>query len=348
MDQRRTVNDSGAEGERQNRSKPRPVLISVSQGTSAVAESEVSNAHAPISSTESFDPFGIGDLQQHQQSRERKSEIPTLKPPPHVSRLSRSNNNDKVLGMLPPKMMIKLTIHEQVSSVAKPGKEREGTSEVTIDGTIYAQVQCSDANRNASFAVKTGELSSGKLTVYPNHDFSASPTKCDAIEIPKNDVGYVPVAFYTITDEIEHMPVLLERKVTVQDKSVRIAIQVRSKLSNLGNMEDLSIALAIPERVDGSSVEVVRGEGRYDELKRTIIWKLSSLNKGESFMVSAHANLWVALAPEEDAQFPVILRCSSSADHISSLDVQVSESAEYPASLTSHKAHSFQLLHRLT
>jgi hypothetical protein len=338
MNQRIRYDGSSADEEQPNKSKARPVLISVSQGSSAAAESEVSHAHPPIHATDSFDPFGIAQLQQ-----QSSKAVPFIKPPPNVSRLSRPNHK-----ILPPKMMIKLTIHEQVSSVAKTGKEREGTSEVTIDGTIYAQVQCSDANRNAPFSLKTGALSSGTLTLYPNQDFSASPTKCDAIEVPKKDVGYVPVAFYTITDEIEHMPVLLERKVTVQDKSVRIAIQVRSKLSNLGKMEDFSIALAIPERVDGSSVEVVRGEGHYDELKRTVIWKLSSLNKGESFMVSAHANLWTVLGPEEDVQFPVILRCSSSADHISSLDVQVTECAEHPASLTTQKVHSFQLLHRLT
>lgn len=344
MDQRRAFDGSGVEGNQQNKSKSRPVLISVSQGAAVVAESEVSNVPDPIYASDSFDPFGIGDLHIQQQPTARRKDAASPKPPPQVTRLSRSN----APGALPPKMMIKLTIHEEVSSVAKPGKEREGTSEVAIDGTIYAQVQCSDANRNAPFAIKTGELSSGKLTVHPNQEFSASSTKCDAIEIPKKEIGYVPIAYYTIQDEIEHMPILLERKVTVQDKSVRIAIQVRSKLSNLGNMEDFSIALAIPERVDGSSVEVVRGDGHYDELKRTIIWKLSLLNKGESFMVSAHANLWMALAADEDLQFPAILRCSSSADHISSLDVQVSESLEHPASLTSHKVHSFRLLHRLT
>ncbi|GAX19882.1 hypothetical protein FisN_1Lh651 [Fistulifera solaris] len=337
MNQRIRYDGSSADEEQPSESKPRPVLISVSQGSSAVAESEVTHAHPPIHASDSFDPFGIGELQQ-----QPSKAVPFIKPPPNVSRLSRTNK------ILPPKMLIKLTIHEQVSSVAKPGKEREGTSEVTIDGTIYAQVQCSDANRNAPFSLKTGELSSGTLTLYPNQDFSASPTKCDAIEVPKKDVGYVPVAFYTIMDEIEHMPVLLERKVTVQEKSVRIAIQVRSKLSNLGKMEDFSIALAIPERIDGNSVEVVRGEGQYDELKRTVIWKLASLNKGESFMVSANANLWTVLGLDEDVQFPVILRCSSSADHISSLDVQVTECAEHPASLTTQKIHSFQLLHRLT
>lgn len=342
MDESADIDGMGVE--REKKSKPRPVLISVSQGASRVAESEVSHVPPPINASDSFDPFGIGDLQIQQQTTDKRKHAASPKPPPLVNRLSRSN----VRGALPPKLTIKLMIHEEVSSLAKPGKEREGASMVSIDGTVYAQVQCSDANRNAPFAIKTGELSSGNLTIRPNNEFSASSTKCNAIEVPKKEIGYVPIAYYTITDEIEHMPILLERKVIVQDRSLRIAIQVRSKLSNLGNMEDFSIALAIPERVDGDSVEIVRGKGQYDELKRTIIWKLSSLNKGESFMVSARASLWMALGPDEDLQFPIILRCSSSVDHISSLDVQVAESEDHPASLTSHKVHSFRLLHRLT
>jgi hypothetical protein len=56
-----------------------------------------------------------------------------------------------------------------------------------------------------------------------------------------------------------HMPVLLERKVTIHEMSVRIALQVRSKLTNRGNLRDFCLAVAVPEHVDASTVQIVRG-----------------------------------------------------------------------------------------
>jgi hypothetical protein len=114
-------------------------------------------------------------------------------------------------------------------------------------------------------------------------------------------------------------------------------------------MKDFTIAVAIPERVDGASIQILRGEGTWDELKRTVKWKLDSLDKGESFMVSAQANLWNPLGDgEPEVTFPVMLRCTSAADQIGSIDFQATEADGHPASVTSSTAHSFRLLHRLT
>jgi hypothetical protein len=253
---------------------------------------------------------------------------------------------------LPPKLLVKLTLHEEVSSVAKTGPNNEGSSEVSVEGIIYAQVQSSDAKKNAPFALVTPAFHGGNLHVRSNTMFatgSGGKTALQTVKVPKHEIGKVAVAYYSLTEEVRHMPILLERKVTVHDTSVRVAIQVRSKLTNQGDMKDFTIAVAIPERVDGSSIQILRGEGTWDELKRTVKWKLDSLDKGESFMVSAQAKLWNPLGDgEPEVTFPVMLRCTSAADQIGSIDFQATEADGHPASVTSSTAHSFRLLHRLT
>lgn len=261
--------------------------------------------------------------------------------PPTVSRVSRTNKGIT----LPPKMNVKLTINEEVYSNAS--LLSEGASRVAVEGSIYAQVQCSDAMKNAPFRLVSESLghNEGVISVRPNSIFvSNDGSEQNVVMIPKHEIGFVPIARYSLTNEIQHMPLLLERKITVSDKKCRIAVQVRSKLSNQGNMEDFSIAVAIPECVDGESIEFIRGDGEYDELKRMVTWKLAELEKGESFMVSAQAKLWV---PTTEIQFPIMLRCTSSVDQISNVEFKVVAADGYPSSVTFNATHSFRLLHRL-
>ena len=264
--------------------------------------------------------------------------------PPPVSRVSRTSSKGIAL---PPKITIKLSIAEEVSSTANP--ESEGASNVIIEGSIHAQVQCSDAMKNAPFYLSPESLQSneGTIILHQNHDFFVKDdtTGEHVVKIPKHEIGLVPILKYTLNNEIQHMPLLLERKVTISGLMCRIAVQVRSKLTNNGNLHNFSIAVAVPECVNGASIEIVRGEGEYDELKRTIIWKLDELQKGESFMVSAQAKLWESTT---DIQFPVLLRCSSITDQISGVEFKVTAASGYPSSITFTTSHSFRLLHRLS
>jgi hypothetical protein len=179
-----------------------------------------------------------------------------------------------------------------------------------------------------------------------NHEFCVKDNSTGelVVKIPKHEIGLVPILKYTLNNEVQHMPLLLERKVTMSGLMCRVAVQVRSKLTNNGNLQNFSIAVAVPECVNGASIEIVRGEGEYDELKRMIMWKLDELQKGESFMVSAQAKLWESTT---EIQFPVLLRCSSVTDQISGVEFKVTAVSGYPSSITSSATHSFRLLHRL-
>jgi hypothetical protein len=142
----------------------------------------------------------------------------------------------------------------------------------------------------------------------------------------------------------------VERKVSVHGNVCRVAVQVRSKLTNSGDLEDFTIAVAVPEKVNGGTVKVVHGHGVWDELKRTIKWKVDKLQKGSSFMIAAQAELWSPIVASEKhtITFPVLLRCSSSCDQVSSVKFQAYEAEGHPASVSCSCIYSFRLLHRLT
>jgi hypothetical protein len=309
------------------------------------------------SSSAVFDPFGISGEEKKQAPRQEQypdddSQLSSQLAPPSVPRVTRQKGGSTSGIQLPPKLMVKLQIHEEVESVACTEKGKEGASEVSVDGSIYAQVQCSDALKNAPFTLTASSADPAEWILKPNADFAGNNSSeekgivAHVIRIPKHEIGLVPVGLYSWTKEVEHMPLLLERKVSVSGKSVRVALQVRSKLSNQGDMQDFSIMISVPEIVDGSSLEIIRGDGVYDDVKRTIKWKLSLLEKGNSFMVSAQGTLWEK--PEGAISFPVMMRCTGAADPISDIEWKVVPALGYPSSVTLHVQPSFRLLHRLS
>jgi len=267
-------------------------------------------------------------------------ESPPLPPP--VSRIARSSSSNA--AALPPKLNVKLNIHEEVSSTAM---DSEGASQVTVEGDVMAQVQCSDAMKNAPFTLSVAASQVHMRSADSGFSQQFEPNQ-SIVTIPKHEIGLVPVAHFSLTSSVEHMPLLLERKSMISGTNCRLAVQVRSKLTNQGNMQDFTIAVAVPEIVNGDSIRIVRGEGYYDELKRTIQWKLPHLERGNSFMVSAQLTFWKEqTADDAEVQFPVLLRCHSDADQISDAEFQVLPAEGHPSSVTYTTTRSFRLLHRL-
>jgi len=331
-------------------------------------------------SNDFFDPFGLGaDAMPRNFLTDDTSSTGSPHPPPAVNRLNRSTESkqtpeflpgeqpsspDALFSIqksiaLPPKIMVKFSIHEEVSSLAKFGVENEGASEVHIEGKLHAQIQSSDALKNVPFALVASTLKGGRIQFSPNTDYVLEPSRpsqsipaqtLHIVNIPKLEIGSVPLGSYVFSEQVRHMPLLVERKVTIHQSVVRIAVQVRSKLSNKGDLHDFTIAVALPERVNIETVELVKGKGSVDELKRTIKWTMPDLTTGESFMVSAHAKLWTEATSDDEStlRFPVLLRCSSSVDQISSIEVRATEADDFPATVSFSRAHTFRLLHRLT
>lgn len=141
----------------------------------------------------------------------------------------------------------------------------------------------------------------------------------------------------------------MERKITRNGRRLRIAVQIRSRLDNLGDMKDLTILVAVPEKVNGDTVTVTRGKGMWDDIKRTIKWGVPYLTKGESTLVMAEAELWNhPSADEDETPFPVLFRCSSISDPIKPMDWRLAQVSSCPANISALPSkHTFRLLHRL-
>lgn len=256
---------------------------------------------------------------------------------------------------LPPRLVVKFMAHEEVSSVAQAQTGDEGICAVYIEGKLSAQVTSSDAMKNLPFCVVATTPEEDHVQFKPNETYSSVSSRplpqhaLALIHVPKTEIAAVPIGTYSLTEQVAHMPLLVERKITMYGNTVRVALQVRSKLSNNGDMTDFTIAVAVPERVNGETIQVSRGNGVYDELKRTIKWSVEDLPKGESFMVSAQAQLWSSATKDDQVllNFPVLLRCSSNYDQISNVELKAEEADGFPSTVSYSQLFSFRLLHRL-
>jgi hypothetical protein len=78
---------------------------------------------------------------------------------------------------------------------------------------LQAQVTSSDALKNAPFAL-FGKANGGTpVHIFPNDGFAKLYTTkasrpVNIVKIPKKELGFVPVATYTTTEMVEHMPLV--------------------------------------------------------------------------------------------------------------------------------------------
>jgi hypothetical protein len=125
----------------------------------------------------------------------------------------------------------------------------------------------------------------------------------------------------------------------------KVVVQIRSNLNNIGTLKDINIALAIPPTVIGKTLTITNtegeekesrdadgneiGNGRYDELKRVVRWTIPELSRGST--VAFGVEVMVAKAPniyvgkDDLPRFPILLRCSSIQDTVSSIQVDCRE-----------------------
>ena len=114
-------------------------------------------------------------------------------------------------------------------------------------------------------------------------------------------------------------------------------------------MKDLVVCCAIPPAVIAKSLKITQGEnGTFDEFKRIIQWNVKELAVGKSIIFSAELDVCLKNILVDDVpKIPVLIRCSSSADIVSSVEVDVREINGHPAQIVALRHHSFRLLHRL-
>lgn len=196
---------------------------------------------------------------------------------------------------------------------------------------------------------------------HDNSTTAAKDLRCK-VHIPKSELAGCEILSYNSNTRTQNMPMLVQSKMAVKSTTCRMSIQIRSNLSNKGDISNLTIIVAIPNTLRGETVHVTRGkQGVWDATKRIVTWKIGTLPHGESCLVSAEAEVSSTVAnlmlePQYDAKkvikekvrCPVLVRCSSEVDQVSDLRLSAVALPDVPANIARvNQVTSYRILHRV-
>jgi len=275
---------------------------------------------------------------------------------------------------LPPRLVVKLSLHEDVSSTAVVDPDGEGgsLSQLSIEGKIMAQVESSNALKSTPFSlelsgpmVSLANITCNKHSALDDKDATVDGTigtvRCK-VNVPKSVTTLTDILSYSMNVRTQNMPILVQAKAAlVKAKVCRISVQIRSNLSNHGDLKNFTVVVAIPPTtLLGNTLTITRGDhGVWDSNKRIISWKIGSLEHGESCLVSAeaevsesilqvlHENPFNPNVAEEKIKCPAIVRFESEVDQVSDLEMRVGELGGVPATIVEGRVRSYRMLHRV-
>lgn len=259
---------------------------------------------------------------------------------------------EKNINVLKPKVTVKIIVHEEVSSTQERENEMEEIiSHVHLDGTVNAQVSTPALSNNPPFSIQISDpdhvedsglrFDTKFMTFYGDGEFNT-------VSVPKSVRNPFKIASYNRSCTRRSMPILATSKVIWANKESRLCklmLQIRSNLSNKGRLYDMVVAMAVPPTVLGKTLQVKIGNGIYDALKRVVRWRVEELKPGACVELEAEVRL--ASNVYELPRIPILLRCSSNEDSVSSLGFDVKGLSGHPVLIEVIMQRSFNLLHRL-
>ena len=184
------------------------------------------------------------------------------------------------------------------------------------------------------------------------------------VDIPKSQKAGYEILNYSMSVQTQNMPILVQAKAAIKENKCRVIVQIRSNLSNVGDLSNFTIIVAIPTTLVAETVKVTKGDnGVWDSLKRIVTWKIGHLPHGESCLVSAEADLRLSpavanlvhdnpfnnKAVESKIHCPVLVRCLSEVDQVSDLTLAATplQNERGVATIVQNRLSSYQLLHRV-
>eukprot|EP00574_Skeletonema_japonicum_P010252 CAMPEP_0201728598 /NCGR_PEP_ID=MMETSP0593-20130828/16455_1 /ASSEMBLY_ACC=CAM_ASM_000672 /TAXON_ID=267983 /ORGANISM="Skeletonema japonicum, Strain CCMP2506" /LENGTH=327 /DNA_ID=CAMNT_0048220757 /DNA_START=146 /DNA_END=1129 /DNA_ORIENTATION=- len=322
---------------------------------------------------EAFDPFNVSDADDLftatvTPKSEPDAPVKTRLPSFNIKPQYVAKDKAPPVHVLP-KMDVKFKLFEEVTSKAVLGMGEDGTVELFVEGKVMAQAE-SSISRIPPFSL---QITSPPLNecdiVFQNFCKVQSERKIQVskqrsikckVDIPQQKAE-CEMLRYSITVETKNMPLLVQSKATLKEKNCRVGIQIRSNLSNQGDINDLSISIPIPNTMQESTVKITRGAdtGSWDECKRMVTWKIGTLAHGQSVLVSVEAEISHTMAQlladddlssakfNEKINCPVLVRCSSSSDTLTDFALSASPWMEDPSNLSLQQDQSYRLLHRV-
>jgi len=137
----------------------------------------------------------------------------------------------------------------------------------------------------------------------------------------------------------------MESKVRVNGVSCRVALQIRSNPSIKGDMTGLTIAMAVPSTVLGETLFSQPPGGIWNEEKRSVIWCVNELGPGQKIQMQAQFDLIEELVDDKLLKFPVLIRCQSMFNQLSSVKIDVSSRGN-PDDVNMKITRRFRLSHK--
>ena len=256
-----------------------------------------------------------------------------------------------------PQLNVKLCVHEEVASTQdKKNAMDEVSSHVLLDGVVEAQIVCnSEVVPPCSLRIFDPDYPDDTNVQFDSNCFTFyGPSEYNILAIPKSirPGKRTTIASYHRSVTKNFMPLLVQSKISRFGDHLEkcaLRIQIRSNLNNIGSLLDIILVIAVPPTVLGNTVKILPGEGTgaFDRLKRIIRWEIKELKQGNSIVFGAEVEIGSMMLVDELPKFPVLLRCRSTEDTVSSIQLDCKELDGHPVRLKVVQERSFQLLHRL-
>lgn len=301
----------------------------------------------------SASPSTVSRLRVAKAKKIRSAKSGITMPQIDESSLSVSRSIASAFSALPPKIVVSLVIHEECTSVQEKKSDLDDiVSHVKIEGNAHAQLVFPNAGENPPVQLKIfdPDYPDDDSFILNKHFIIEEDDGIKALVVPKNVIGQIQLASWERTVVKRFMPVLLQSKVIrtgSNESRCMVAIQLRSNLRNKGSLKALTATVAVPPTVISTSLEIKQGGGTYDDLKRVITWTLMELPVGKSLMFGFEVDILPTFHPEEVPKFPILVRCRSTDDTISSVKINLEKMQGHPVTLNVNTYASFRLLHRL-
>ena len=185
------------------------------------------------------------------------------------------------------------------------------------------------------------------ITVY-------GPAEFNTLTVPKPIKDNFQLATYSRSVTKKFMPLLVQSRVVRTGSHLekcQVAVQIRTNLNNVGSLREITLIMAVPPTIVGKTIFIISGDGStgtYDELKRVIRWSVKELKQGSSISFGVESMVTSTCLVDEMPKFPIMLRCTSVEDTVSSMQVECKElDGNHPVALNVVRKRSFRLLHRL-
>jgi len=121
------------------------------------------------------------------------------------------------------------------------------------------------------------------------------------------------------------------------------------------NIENVTILMAVPPDVNGESMKMSLQGGVWDPMRRVVIWSSPLVKSGET--IEFQLQFDYTSVNDQLPRFPVLVRCDSTNDKLSDVEIGVGGETYFDASGATHRqpgrtpfkmnlSTSYRLFHR--